>query len=443
MARTKKIGWIPESADLFLELINGEFKLLNYSNEEDRERIHQIAGGECYYISTSGLTGCGFIYNDSELIRVGTYCVNCKGYSSQYRVPLGNGYYIMFPYKKYGKEMSETVKNFPVIMVGEETVIYCRFDDLSKVVRQVLSTPECDLKNILVDEWSNKYGLLQDVRHEPNILWQKFVSAEVEVKFFNLFDGRIPWPWNFVTERLQEFKVQQSQERLYQIFGYTFNQGKLVKTMKISENYYAVEALENDPCESVTEPISGWELAETNMLYKVRENEVFIVGWELAAYEKKVERITRFIPASEVAEFKNFVIRRLPYSKYVEFELTVPKLLFIMNKEEQFAKVRKGIATKVRKDVISAAKQFIANFNDKQILEAIPDELVITLEDSYESGNCQPGTKEFRDKYFPGKTEVTAGQLKVYADNWNVMRIFRYIAAREWTAGKVNLELPD
>ena len=132
----------------------------------------------------------------------------------------------------------------------------------------------------------------------------------------------------------------------------------------------------------------------------------------------------------------------MPSSKYVEFEITVPKLLFFLNKEKQFANVRKGIATKVREDVLSAARQFIADFNDKQILEAIPDELIITLDDSYSSGNCKPGTQAFVDQYFPGKTEITAGELKKHADNWNVMRIFRYIATRDMVAGKVKLELP-
>ena len=120
----------------------------------------------------------------------------------------------------------------------------------------------------------------------------------------------------------------------------------------------------------------------------------------------------------------------------------VAVLLFFLNKEKQFANVRKGIATKVREDAFAAAKQFVADFNDKQILEAIPDELIITLEDSYTSGNCEPGTQAFVDKYFPGKTETTAGELKKYADNWNVMRIFRYIATRDMIAGKVKLKLP-
>lgn len=97
---------------------------------------------------------------------------------------------------------------------------------------------------------------------------------------------------------------------------------------------------------------------------------------------------------------------------------------------------------KAREDVLATARQFLDDFNDKQILEAIPDDLIITLEDSYTAGNCQPGTQAFVDKFFPGKTKTTAGELKKFADEWSVMRIFRYIATRDKINGKVKLEFP-
>ena len=66
--------------------------------------------------------------------------------------------------------------------------------------------------------------------------------------------------------------------------------------------------------------------------------------------------------------------------------------------------------------------------NDRSLLEAIPDDLVVTFDDSLDAGNCRPGTEAFAAQYFPGQTRTTAGELKKYADNYNVMRIFRYLA---------------
>lgn len=423
-----QLSWENGETEMFLAPYDGGLEVLDY--EYDSGRIHEKCGGKCYYVSRSGLSGAGYIERLDDLTRVGYYHVE-TGHEFKYPVRLTNEVSIMLPYRAHDSRKQETLKNNPVIMVGDNTIIYCDFfTNMNDVLSTILSG--------------------EQLKQEPRILKRTFVNTKsywkneeaVEIKFYDLF-GRSYSPWNFATELLKDYIVcNHLNERVHSILRIsTCEDGTLVRTVRIGQNLYATEVLKSDPCEKLTEPISscfGWELAETNMLYKVRENDVYIVGWELAetAYEKKVERIARFIPASEAAEFKSFVKEHLPSTKYVEFELTLPKLLFFLNKEKQFANVRKGIATKVREDTFAAAKQFVENFNDKQILEAIPDDLVIKLDDSYAAGNCKPGTQAFVDKYFPGNTETTAGKLKKYADNWNVMRIFRYIATRDMIAGK-------
>ena len=42
---------------------------------------------------------------------------------------------------------------------------------------------------------------------------------------------------------------------------------------------------------------------------------------------------------------------------------------------------------------------------------------------------------------FPGKTEVTAGELKKILPNWNVMKVLKYVAEREGISVKT-IELP-
>lgn len=432
MNRKKQLSWGNGETELFLAPCNGGWEILDY--EYDFDRIHKKCGGKCYYQSRSGASGAGYIKNYADLTRVGYYRVDTAYNVFQYPMKLTNEVSIMLPYASHEWDKRKTLEENPVvIVVGDSTIIYCSFyTNMNDVLSVILSG--------------------QEIKKEPRILKRTFVVTnshsksvkEIELKFYNFF-GRSYYPWEFVTDLLKDCTVYYSSERVHSIFHIsTCEDGTLVRTIRIGETLYATEILKSDPCESITEPISGWEFAETNMLYKVRENEVYIVGWELAetAYAKKLERITRFIPDSEVAEFKYFVKEHLPSTKYVEFEITVPKLLFFLNKEKQFANVRKGIATKAREDVFAVAKQFVNDFNDKQILEAIPDDLVIKLEDSYNSGNCKPGTQAFVDKYFPGKTETNAGELKKYVGNWNVMRIFRYIAKRDKITGKVKLELP-
>lgn len=438
MAESKKnkksidLAWGDGDTCLFLAPCKDGFEVLDY--EFDFDRIHKRCGGKCYYQSVSGYSGAGYIKEYADLTRVGYYRVDTVHNDFHTPVKLTDEVSIMLPYVSHEEYKRKTLETNPVvIMVGKSTIIYCGFyTNMNEVLTTLLSGEE--------------------LKQEPRILKRPFVdtraywkkNGEVELKFYNLF-GYSFYPWEFATELLEDYAVNYPDERVHSIFRIsTCKDGTLVRTARIGQMLYAAEVLENDPCEGVSQAIPGWEFADTNMLYKVRENEVYVVGWELAqkTYDKRVERFARLIPDNEVKDFKNFVKGYLPSAKYVEFELTVPKMLFFLNKEKQFADVRKGIAKKVREDVKDAARQFVADFNDKQILEAIPDELIVTIEDSYKAGNCEPGTQAFVERYFPGETQTTAGELKKHAGNWNVMRVLRHIATRDMIAGKVKLELP-
>lgn len=436
MARKNiELSWGSGDTTLFVAPCNeGGLMLLDY--EFDYDQIHEKCGGRCYYQSRSGASGAGYVYSYADMIPVGYYRVDTAYNEWHSPVEIYDEISIMFPYMSYQQDKQETLENNPVVIrVGENTLIYCGYyTNMNQVLTTLLSGEE--------------------LHGEPQVLKRTFVKKDcwgrryeddVEIRFYNLF-GHTFYPWEFLTDVIKDSSVYYPEERVHSIFRISkYEDGTLVRTSRIGQSLYATKILEADPCEHVDVAIPGWELAETNMLYKLREKEVYIIGWELAkpAYDKVIERVTRFIPSSEAEEFKNFVREHLPSYKYVEFEVSVPKLLFILNKEKQFADIRKGIAKKVREDVFSAAQQFMESFNDKQILEAIPDDLIIRLEDSWTSGNCKPGTQAFVDQYFPGKTETTAGELKKYSDNWNVMRIFRYIATREKIAGKISLVLPE
>lgn len=337
MNRNKNIDivWGGGGMELFLApSCDGGMELLDY--KFDYDRIHKKCGGKCYYISRSGGSGKGYIDTLGDLTPVGYYRVDTVNNEFQYPVEVAEGISIMLPYASHQADKGEILHNYPVvIMVGEDAIVYCGFyTNMNDVLSTILSG--------------------QELKQEPRILKRTFVNTksywkkEVELKFYNLF-GRSYYPWEFTTELLKDCTVYYPDERIHSIFRIsTCEDGTLVRTTRIGQTLYASEVLKGDPCENVTEPISGWELAETNMLYKVRENNVYIVGWELAdaAYQKKVERLSHFIPNSEAEKFKCFVLEHLPKSKYVEFELTVPKLLFFLNKEKQFANVRKGIAKK-------------------------------------------------------------------------------------------------
>lgn len=424
------LGWGSGETDLFLTPSEGgSVELLDY--EYDYEKIHQMCGGRLYYRSWSGCSGTGYIRKWGPLTRVGYYRVDTAYNEWQYPVKLSDEVSIMLPYQSHTEDKTDILENNPVVIrVGRNTLVYCHYYDN---MREVLS-------KLLAGE---------KLKEEPRTLTRTFVDVQrryervVELKFYDFF-GWSYNPWEFVKDLFAESKIYAG-ERLYELFHLAkCENGMLVSTTRIAGALYASKILDKDPCEALTESIAGWEVAGSQMAYRLYENEVHIVGWESAAtaYEKRIERVARFIPDAEQEGFKAFLKENLNFTKYVEFEIVVPKLMFFLNKEKQYAEVKKGIARKIREDVFCVAKNWLSKVNDEKLLEAIPDDLVITIDDSHSSGNCVPGTQAFVDQYFPGKTETTAGELKKYSDKLEVMRVFRYIAKRDQIVGKVKLDIP-
>lgn len=425
------LGWGAGETDLFLAPSkNGNVELLDY--EYDYEKIHQMCGGRLYYRFWSGASGTGYIKKWAELTRVGYYRVDTAYNEWQYPVKLSDEVSIMLPYQSHTEDKTDVLENNPVVIrVGRNTLVYCHYYDNMREVLSVLLAGE-------------------KLKEEPRTLTRTFVDVQrryervVELKFYDFF-GWSHNPWEFVKDLFAESYIAGAGERLYQLFHLAkCENGMLVSTTRIAGALYASKILEQDPCKALTESIAGWELAGSQMAYRLHENEVHIVGWESSepAYEKRIERVARFIPDAEKESFKAFLKENLNFTKYVEFEIVVPKLMFFLNKEKQYAEIKKGIARKIREDVFCVAKNWLSKVNDEKLLEAIPDDLIITIDDSLKSGNCEPGTQAFVDQYFPGKTETTAGELKRYSDKWEVMRVLRYIAKRDQIVGKVKLDIP-
>ena len=421
---SKKLGWGNGESTLFLLYSeNGTWEVLDY--EYDYERIHEECGGRCYYISRSGNSGSGFIKKFGRLIPVGYYRVDTVYNEHHSPIEVGEDIKLMLPYVTHEERKEETLYNYPVvIMQGCRTIIYVGFYTNMNEVLDLLLRGE-------------------DLIQEPQILRRSFVNPEdlwerqkdEEINFFNLFGERSYNPWEFATELLEDYIVYPSDDRIHRIFHIAKSKsGKFVSISRIANTYYAREFLEEDPCEKVTHPFYGWEIEEPNLLYKLQEKQVYIVGWKDRAteYMRKTDQVARFLTEEEAKGFKKRIKALLENEpRYVEYELEIPKMRFFMKEKEDCKAVWKGISSKVRSEVFCELKYFLSDFNTQKVLEVIPDEMVIKKEDSWNAGNCIPGTEEFANRCFPGKLEITAKQLKRYAGNRNVMRVLKYIAERE------------
>ena len=189
------------------------------------------------------------------------------------------------------------------------------------------------------------------------------------------------------------------------------------------------EVLPNNFFDEGGRQIFGWKFGEPFALYKEVNDKVYIVVWTPIKdfMPQACEKIAKRYRGDE-AEAIRQIGNDAEDVSYEEYEILVDKNIFFKNnKEEYFKEAKKLLQRKMRKNLNNKIRMILDNLNDTSILDGIPDYFIISFEDSLASGNCIPGTEEFRDRYFPGQTETTAGELKKFADNRDVMRIFRYI----------------
>lgn len=437
------VSWGGGESSLFLDLTGKEPRLLDY--EYDNQELHERCGGKHYYESRSGNSGAGWLKNLGALLPVGYYRVDTRYNNQQSLVSLGKAqraWYtedvqVLVPFVSHWDEQEKfsALREYPtVIKVGgdqdsmPEALVYCQFDDIAGVLKDIF------LNNDFQDE------VQVGRRHYPvyQALGKSFTEncngvAEEEMLLVH-FNNLSPWlkrpnPWEFCQENLARFQMNWgNQERLYQLLSIERLGGDtFVRTMKIADRYYRGRVLEGNPLESEKLP-AGWQRLADDALVRFYDerNEAHLVIYASAkaAYEKLARRFAHHMGEGE--EFISFVSTY--DGEYIEFELTVPKALFLLDQPAQLTELRRGLARKVRGDVMNRVRRWMNDVSDQDILEAIPDDLVITIEDSLEAGNCRPGTQEFVDQNFPGQTQTTAQELKKFSDNYDVMRIFRYLA---------------
>ena len=267
--------------------------------------------------------------------------------------------------------------------------------------------------------------------------YTKGIPEEVKIKFYNLWGWKrsYPWPWEFAYELLQEFRADwrynsEPTETMDVFHIVRDKKGDLIRYCRIAEERYSVEVVPEEVLLNGETPISGWELGEPYTMYRVRNDDVYVVAW--APLKKELTRIiegfARRYPKEEAELIRGLLKKIETDNSYEEYELSVNKLLFFGDEEKWFKEAKKGLKNKLRSGATYEIRKILEGRKNQEILEEIPDDLVITIQDSLDSGNCQPGTETFRDQHFPGKTETTAGELKKFAsNNKDVMRVLLYM----------------
>lgn len=419
------VSWGGGGSDLFLWITDDSCELLDI--EYDGETLHELCGGKTYYHSWSGASGAGYLEDLAEVMKVGSYRVDTVFNQDQEFCTVGRIYSdyelvdlkVAVPYCSHFTNKEWTLKHYPTVVKFANTLVYCDFSELMDTLEELMtgekpSGEHYTFKKRFTNELSDGFPHQEDF------------SIEL---YDNCSLRDMPDPWSFFQKELQKYQVKERGERLLYLLGVNrLKDGSYVRTRKIESTRYRGGVIGN-PLE--TKLTAGWRRIDKDVIVRFydKDNKVHLVAYAKAsdAYGKLARRLANRVGENE--EFISFVSSPFDGYKqeYVEFEVMAPKVLYLLNSADYLAEARRGLAEKIRKDVVGRARQWVAKVNDKAILEAIPDDLIITFDDSLESGNCRPGTESFRDQYFPGKEKTTAGELKKFAGNYNVMRIFHHV----------------
>ncbi|MBO7560581.1 hypothetical protein J6T21_00885 [Candidatus Saccharibacteria bacterium] len=430
------VGWSGGVSSLFLEMKNGQPHLLSY--EADHEKIHELCGGKLYYKSCSGASGEGYINGLGQLVELGLYRDNITYNNEIWFKTVGTArskggitedIQVAVP---YGSQFA--LKDSPVAIKHGNTLVYCDFySNFVDILKAIMTCEE------LPEEYEADGR--RDYRRGHHTITRTFsklsddgatvLEEEVTLEFYNLSSSSCaPNPWSFYSYNLREFTATISRETMYRLLSVAELGKSIVRTIKIDGITYCGEVLPGDPLETGHLTV-GWQHKAKDILVRFYDgsNEAHLIAYAKNSEVRKrlAQRIAYRM--NEGQEFIDFIMND-DARKYTEYEVVVPKTLYVLDEAAQLAAVRKELAKNIREDVKYSLQKWIERINEKAVLDAIPDDLIVTIDDSLEAGNCYPGTASFVARYFPGKTSTTAKELKEYSDDYYVMRLFNYLVGK-------------
>lgn len=444
----KKFYWGHGSTDLFLSLEDRQTpKILDV--EYDHDKLHTMCGGRTTFVSRSGNSGEGFFDQLGSLIPVGSWRVDTRhNHDYQFFTSVGKiideyveeDVLVAIPYVSHEEDKQETLKEHPTVIKIGRTIIYCDFyTNFTQILKAVLlgeGLPEFEGRRKIKKTFQKTFT------HVDKDDWDRdFLEKEnFEIDFYNLSQNKeTPSPWSFFRSELVKYQIFYRQPRIFELLGVEqLPDGEFVKTINIDGTKYRGETLDGNPLET-GKLTAGWQRIAEDVLIRFYDNEAHLLAYtSKEAYAKKAIRLAnKMNQGEELIEF----LKSAHQGEYEEFELLVPKALYMLDGTNLIAKIRKDLANKIGRNIRRSVWDLIDGLTDDTILEEIPDNLVIYTDDYREVNNWFSDIEDLVNKYFSEKEEITAKELKYAADNWDVMQVFRHLAVEG--RFKINLPLED
>ncbi|MFW5895359.1 MAG: hypothetical protein ACOCT9_01315 [archaeon] len=397
-----------------------EDQLYNMQNTKDRETLAEYFSAEIYYESRSGFRGKGYIEDIGRFIMIRGFetgvdnkIIPLRNYKEEYEfitikegVEEINGTYL---YLETDEENINEDARFCAVVVCKNCsfLFFGNKFNIKDVLWKVNKCYEGDsffsvyghnLKEIEIPyikkydhldiRGQHKYRLYVDNHNiGMGLNYLRFIPKGL-LPMDNIATGHIPilnYETNVYEEDGQYFKVNPVEK------GYAFLEKKY----------------EKNPFEN-PELLNGWRV--------IKDGKYKIIGKE------KGERIY-------LIGFTH--LKAGGIDKWIEYEWILDILKFVSARKMTLDRMIEGLKNKIKYEI----KLKRENKKIDEVIAALPDDTMITIEDSINAGNCMPGTKRFIKDNFPGKEKVEAKKLKEF-NNFAVQKVL-LIKAEEIVPEKV------
>lgn len=161
------------------------------------------------------------------------------------------------------------------------------------------------------------------------------------------------------------YKVPYKQPRIFELLGVEkLENNEFIRTINIDGSKYRGELLEGNPLET-GELTAGWQRITKDVLIRYYNNEAHLLAYASAeqVYAKKARRLANKLGEGE--EFIEF-LESAHQGEYEEFELLVPKALYMLDGTNIIARARKSLASKIKENIRYMVRQWISQVTDEK-----------------------------------------------------------------------------
>lgn len=329
---------------------SSSFDLVDY--EYQRSEMHDELGGEQYYFARSGLSGAGHVETLKDLIPVGYYRVDTVPMWHEPEA-LGGGFEIMVPYMSHQEDKSETLDKYPVVIRGNNKIIFTNFEDLYEELPEIMSGKffEENQGKTVTREFNSQRGFIKELTFE----W---------FNNFRSFDGiSFKTLWEFAGVWIpKEARVNRELNPLEKLFWYVNVEGDYYETFNCPHGTYISERLKTSPLYDRELLPKQWEIHDHPDYpgYKLasrtfKDGNVKIVVWRespdmMKPYLQKYLKLrsSRGVYDYDIEEKIQYIVHE---------EKVISNLEFKMNSEDCFRELILKLEKLLKKTVVRLKRE--------------------------------------------------------------------------------------